>query len=205
MTVDQLLAACDIHQATAQKLAVCKSFSCDDEDLDEFFAKDSLMYRKKLLGKTYLVCPKDDPTTIITAFSLSNDSIRITNRLTDEYKEQFLEDAELRDKTMKRFPGVLIGRLGTNIDFARQGYASAVMDFIKTLFRLNNRTGCRFLIVDAKNRPEALNYYEKNGFKYLIEDEKLEAKYVGIGVGHLPLNTRLMYFDLLNLKVDDDE
>ena len=79
------------------------------------------------------------------------------------------------------------------------------MDFIKTLFRLNNRTGCRFLIVDAKNRPEALNYYEKNGFKYLIEDEKLEAKYVGIGVGHLPLNTRLMYFDLLNLKVDDDE
>ena len=205
MTVDQLLAACDIHQATAQKLAACKSFSCDDEDLDEFFAKDSLVYRKKLLGKTYLVCPKDDPTTIITAFSLSNDSIRITNRLTDEYKEQFLEDAELRDKTMKRFPGVLIGRLGTNIDYAGQGYGSAVMDFIKTLFRLDCRTGCRFLIVDAKNSPEALHYYEKNGFKYLIEDEKLEAKYVGIGVGHLPLNTRLMYFDLLNLKVDDDE
>ena len=205
MTIDQLLAVCDIHQATAQKLAACKPFSCDDEDLDEFFAKDSLVYRKKLLGKTYLVCPKDDPTTIITAFSLSNDSIRITNRLTDEYKEQFLEDAELRDKTMKRFPGVLIGRLGTNIDYAGQGYASAVMDFIKTLFRLDSRTGCRFLIVDAKNRPEALNYYEKNGFKYLIEDEKLEAKYVGIGVGHLPLNTRLMYFDLLNLKVDDDE
>ena len=205
MTVDQLLAVCDIHQATAQKLAACKSFSCDDEDLDEFFAKDSLVYRKKLLGKTYLVCPKDDPTTIITAFSLSNDSIRITNRLTDEYKEQFLEDAELRDKTMKRFPGVLIGRLGTNIDYAGQGYGSAVMDFIKTLFRLDSRTGCRFLIVDAKNSPEALHYYEKNGFKYLIEDEKLEAKYVGIGVGHLPLNTRLMYFDLLNLKVDDDE
>ena len=205
MTVDQLLAACDIHQATAQKLAACKSFSCDDEDLDEFFAKDSLVYRKKLLGKTYLVCPKDDPATIITAFSLSNDSIRITSRLTDEYKEQFLEDAELRDKTMKRFPGVLIGRLGTNIDYAGQGYGSAVMDFIKTLFRLDSRTGCRFLIVDAKNSPEALHYYEKNGFKYLIEDEKLEAKYVGIGVGHLPLNTRLMYFDLLNLKVDDDE
>lgn len=205
MTVDQLLAVCDIHQATAQKLAACKSFSCDDEDLDEFFAKDSLAYRKKLLGKTYLVCPKDDPATIITAFSLSNDSIRITSRLTDEYKEQFLEDAELRDKTMKRFPGVLIGRLGTNIDYAGQGYGSAVMDFIKTLFRLDSRTGCRFLIVDAKNSPEALHYYEKNGFKYLIEDEKLEAKYVGIGVGHLPLNTRLMYFDLLNLKVDDDE
>ena len=60
------------------------------------------------------------------------------------------------------------------------------MDFIKVLFRTNNRTGCRFLIVDALNRP----------------DERLEAKYIGIGVGRLPLNTRLMYFDLLKLKVN---
>jgi hypothetical protein len=40
------------------------------------------------------------------------------------------------------------------------------MDFIKVLFRTNNRTGCRFLIVDALNRPETLHYYEKNGFRY---------------------------------------
>lgn len=204
MTVDQLLASCDIFQATEEKLASCKHFSCDDDDLDEFFAKDSFVYRKKLLGKTYFFCLKDSPDIIVTAFSLSNDSIRITNRLADEYKEQFLEDAELRDKTMKRFPGVLIGRFGTNIALAGKGYGSAVMDFIKTLFRVNNRTGCRFLIVDAKNKPETLHFYEKNGFKYLIEDEHLEAKYVGIGISHLPLNTRLMYFDLLEIKVDDE-
>ncbi len=205
MTIDRLLETCDIFQATAQKLAECNPFTCGDDDLDEFFAKDSLSYRSRLLGKTYLFCLKDNPKTIVSAFSLSNDSIRITNRLTDEYKEQFLEDTELRDKTMKRFPGVLIGRLGTSTDFTGRGYGSAVMDFIKVLFRTNNRTGCRFLIVDAKNNPDTLHYYEKNGFKYLIDDERLEAKYVGIGVGHLPLNTRLMYFDLLNLKVDNEE
>ena len=77
----------------------------------------------------------------------------------------------------------------------------AVMDFIKVLFRTNNRTGCRFLIVDALNCPATLHYYEKNGFRYLIDDERLEAKYMGIGVGRLPLNTRLMYFDLLKLNV----
>ena len=47
-----------------------------------------------------------------------------------------------------------------------------------------------------------VHYYEKNGFRYLIADERLEAKYMGIGVGRLPLNTRLMYFDLLKLKVN---
>lgn len=204
MTVEQLLTECDIIRATPERLKQCKSFSCNDEDLDEFFAKDCLVNQRKLLGKTYLFCLKNSPDTIVTAFSLSNDSIRLTNRLTDEYKEQFLEDTDLHDKSLKRFPAVLIGRLGTNSKYAGKGYGSAIMDFIKVLFRTNNRTGCRFLIVDALNRPETLHYYEKNGFNYLIADERLEAKYMGIGVGRLPLNTRLMYFDLLKLKVEDE-
>lgn len=147
---------------------------------------------------------KKSPNTIVSAFSLSNDSIRLTNRITDEYKELFLDDTDLRDKTLKRFPAVLIGRLGTNKEFARRGYGTAIMDFIKVLFRTNNRTGCRFIIVDALNRTETLHYYKKNGFRYLIDDEQLEAKYMGIGVNRLPLNTRLMYFDLLKIKVNED-
>lgn len=75
---------------------------------------------------------------------------------------------------------------------------------ICSALKTNNRTGCRFLIVDALNRPETLHYYEKNGFHYLIDDERLEAKYMGIGVGRLPLNTRLMYFDLLKIKVNEE-
>ena len=66
----------------------------------------------------------------------------------------------------------------------------------------HSRKTCRFLIVDALNCPDTLHYYEKNGFRYLIADERLEAKYMGIGVGRLPLNTSLMYFDLLKLKVN---
>ena len=205
MTVDQLLTECDLFRASVKKLEQCKPFSCDDDDLDEFFSKDCLINQRKLLGKTYLFCLKNQPDTIVTAFSLSNDSIRLTNRITDEDKEQFLDDTELRDKTLKRFPAVLIGRLGTSKDFAGRGYGSAIMDFIKVLFRTNDRTGCRFLIVDAMNRPETLHFYEKNGFQYLINDERLVAKYMGIGVGHLPLNTRLMYFDLLRLNVNEDD
>ena len=205
MTVEQLLIECDMFRASVKKLAQCKPFSCDDDDLDEFFSKDCLINQGKLLGKTYLFCLKSQPDTIVTAFSLSNDSIRLTNRIADEYKELFLNDTELRDKTLKRFPAVLIGRLGTSKDFAGRGYGSAIMDFIKVLFRTNNRTGCRFLIVDAMNRPDTLRFYEKNGFQYLINDERLEAKYMGIGVSHLPLNTRLMYFDLLKLNVNEEE
>lgn len=204
MTVEELLARCELVRASEKRLTECQPFSCGENDIDEFFAKDCLVNQSRLLGKTYLFCLKEQPEAIVTAFSLSNDSIRLTNRITDEYKEQFLDDTDLHDKSLKRFPAVLIGRLGTNKDFAGQGYGTAIMDFIKVLFRTNNRTGCRFLIVDALNRPETLHYYEKNGFHYLIDDERLEAKYMGIGVGRLPLNTRLMFFDLLKIKVNEE-
>ena len=149
MTVEELLKRCDLVRASEKKLSNCKPFTCGEDDLDEFFAKDCLINQRRLLGKTYLFCLKNQPDTIVSAFSLSNDSIRLTNRITDEDKEQFLDDTDLHDKTLKRFPAVLIGRLGTSSHFAGQGYGTAIMDFIKVLFRTNNRTGCRFLIVDA--------------------------------------------------------
>lgn len=204
MTVDQLLTECYIFNATEKKLSQCKPFSCGDADIDEFFSKDFIVNQHKLLGKAYFFCLKNQPDVIVTAFSLSNDSIRLTNRIADEYKELFLDDTDLRDKNLKRFPAALIGRLGTDKDYCGRGYGSAIIDFIKVLLLTDNHTGCRFLIVDAMNRLETLKFYEKNGFRYLIKDERLEAKYMGIGMGHLPLNTRLMYFDLLNLNVNED-
>ncbi len=120
MTIEELLSRCDLVRASDEKLAQCKPFSCDNEDLDEFFAKDCLVNQQKLLGKIYLFCLKDQSDTIVTAFSLSNDSIRLTNRITDEYKEQFLDDTDLRDKTMKRFPAVVMEAPGYGCLFSWQ-------------------------------------------------------------------------------------
>ena len=84
MTVEELLARCELVRASEKRLTVCQPFCCGESDLDEFFAKDCLVNQSRLLGKTYLFCLKDQPETIVTAFSLSNDSIRLTNRITDE-------------------------------------------------------------------------------------------------------------------------
>ena len=143
---------------------------------------------------------KDNPNKIVTAFTVSYEGIKLTNRLAEEYQQQFLDETDLRDKDIKRFPGVLLGRLGTDQQFSGQGYGSAVMDFIKAFFLINVKAGCRFIIVDALNNERTLSFYKHNDFKFLIEDERLEAKYVGVGVGRLPLHTRLMYFDLLTLS-----
>ncbi len=199
MTYRELLGICDLVIVDAKRLAMCEPFECANKDLNDFFANDAVLYSKRLLGKTYLFCLKETPNIIVAAFTVSNDSIRMTNKLYEEAKTIFLKQTELEEKRLRRFPAVLIGRLATNKVYAGKGVGTAVMDFIKRWFRFDNKTGCRFIIVDAYNSEATIHYYLKNGFKFLLDDERLEAKYMGIGVGRLPLNTRLMYYDLLSL------
>ena len=86
MTVEELLDECDLFIATREKFMQCDSFSCANEDLDDFFVKDSVVYDQRLLGKTYVFCHKTTKA-IVSAFTLSNDSIRITNKLNVESRE----------------------------------------------------------------------------------------------------------------------
>ena len=122
MTQQELLERCVLSVLSAEHLSQCNTFDCgsseDEQDLNDFFANDAIPYQQKLLGKTCLFRSRQNPKEIVTAFTLANDSIRLTNKL--------------------------------------------------------------------------------------AEDERLEAKYVGIGIGRLPLHTRLMYFDLLNMEIVEE-
>jgi GNAT superfamily N-acetyltransferase len=58
---------------------------------------------------------------------------------------------------------------------------SNLLYFIKSFFLLDNKTGCRFLTVDAYS--EAVDFYKKLGFEYLNHDDE-------------DTKTRLLYYDL---------
>lgn len=58
MSIDELLNQCDLYVATPKRLAQSTSFSCSNDDLDDFFLQDAALYQKRLLGKTYLFCLK---------------------------------------------------------------------------------------------------------------------------------------------------
>lgn len=203
MTLAEFLNRCSFARLTLELLQTCAPFKCGNEDLDEFFREDFRLYGEKLLGKTYIFRLKEHPKNIVAAFTISNDSIRI-KQLVPEDKAKIEYVTENGEKNLRRYPGVLVGRLGTNIEFAKQGFGSAVMDFIKAWFRSDeNKTGCRFIIVDAINKPEIIHYYQKNNFKFLYSSEINEARALGVNVKLLnekPLHTRLMYFDLIDIR-----
>lgn len=88
---------------------------------------------------------------------------------------------------------MLIGRLGVSVDFADKGVGSELMDILKMW---DNKAACRFLAVDSYNTPHTVHYYQKNGFEFLFSTEEQEARNAGI---ELPLHTRYMFFDLIDV------
>jgi len=157
-------------------------FSCGDCDLDEFYQIDSIEGGRQLLSVTYAVIDKEK---IIAFFSVSNDSIKKE----DVPRSVFEHIAKLipREKRYSSMPAAKIGRLGITKDLKRNGYGTIVLDFLKAWFTIGNKTGCRFLVVDAYNTEEIKKFYIKNGFSFLTSTDKEDK-------------TRIMYFDLIKFR-----
>lgn len=97
------------------------------------------------------------------------------------------------------YPAVLIGRLGVGVNYKAKHIGTELMNYIKSWFTdPENKTGCRYLVVDAYNEDIPLKYYQSNGFQFMFSTEEQEKKYRKIeAIG--TLKTRMMYFDLIKL------
>lgn len=159
-----------------------KPFECGDKDLDDFFNYDAIEYSKELLAVTYLIESQD---VTVAFFSVLND--KIINK--DPSKKKTISHPLARKipntKRLESYPAVKIGRFAIHSHYQRQGNGGRILKYIKALFISSNRTGCRFITVDAYNK--AVGFYFKNGFKFLTPADEKE-------------NTRLMYFDLKTFK-----
>ena len=198
-----LLNKCTLKIYDSEVINSCQPFDCGNSDLNDFFCNDALNYYAELLGKTYCFTLDENPEIIICAFTISNDSIKTFN-LPNARKKKVNKDIP-RQKQMKSYPAVLIGRLGVHKNYRlvndetdRTG--KQLMNFIKSWFIDGaNKTGCRFIVVDSYNEIKPLKYYSNNEFIPLFSNEEQEKEYTGIG-SDAKLETRLLYFDLIILK-----
>lgn len=170
-----------------------EGFSCGDKDLDDFFTNDCFAYTKQLLGKTYCYKLKSDPKIVVCAFTLANAGIRVSDLPNARRKK--IEANIPHIKALKDYPAVLVARLGVSIDFRSKHIGSDALEYIKYWFLdLYNKTGCRYILVDAYNNESTLSFYQSNGFACVFSTEQQEKQYRNIDD---KLNTRLMYYDLI--------
>lgn len=161
------------------------NFDCDDEDLNDFIKNEVQFYKQQLIAMPYIVVEKDKTDKILAYFTLANDKIAVTDFPSNSQFNKFKKKNFNKEKYLRSYPSVKIGRFGVSKDLQGIGIGTNIIDFIKLYFLEDNKTGCRFLTVDAYN--DAIPFYKKNGFEFLTETDDNP--------------TQLMYFDLINLKI----
>lgn len=89
---------------------------------------------------------------------------------------------------MKSYPAAKICRLGIDLTAKGQSLGTFILDFIKSYFVIDNKTGCRFITVDAYT--DAVPFYLKNNFLPLSAEADTD-------------HTQLLFFDLEEIEDDD--
>jgi GNAT superfamily N-acetyltransferase len=183
----------DCNRFVLSEKQLISNFDCGDADLNEFFNHDAIKYRQQMLSETYFYRHKSSGK-IVCAFSYSASGIK-TADLPGSRRKKVKEHIP-REKTLKLYPGMLIGRLGVATEFSKQGIGSQLIKAIKA-FCFIQFPGCvRFLLVDAYNAPTVIRFYQKNDFTEVFSTEEQEKD----AYQQLPselLRTRYMFFDMI--------
>ncbi len=160
-------------------LAACSEFDCGDDDLNEYFHKDVLNHRRELLTQTYCLYESTSPKLILALLDFCNDNLKL-----EDYKGKI--DIE-PSKKYPYLPAVKIARFGVSKIFQRMHIGTYALNLVKSFFINDNRTGCRFITVDAYNKPEVIKFYASNDFTLITERDRKRRH-------------RAMFFDLIRLN-----
>lgn len=158
-------------------------FDCEDSDLNDFLLNESDLYRQALLSVTYVL---EDKRTreIVAYFSLSNDKISISDFEDKTEFNRFRRHKFVNEKRLRSYPAIKIGRLAISKSVQHQSIGTYLLEFIEDYFVVDNKSGCRFVTVDAY--ADAIPFYIKNNYQFLNNDDEDKR-------------TRVMYFDLASL------
>lgn len=202
--MDPFLNNCSFQELSKELIGECVSFTCEkNKDIEEFFLSEFADYESQLLGKSYCFVKEDASKKVVCAFTVANTSI-VVGSLPNNRRNKINRTIP-NQKRKSQYPAVLIGQLAVFDDFSGKRIGDELLDFIKSWFiDPMNKTGCRYLVVDAVNQTKVLDFYKRNGFEFVFQTDKDELKQMirmtGRGATDTIRKTRLMFFDLIVLK-----
>jgi len=186
----------DCDRLVLSEEQIITDFDCGNADLNDFFNRDALEYKRQMLSETCFFRHKSSGT-IVCAFSFSASSIK-TADLPGSRKKK-VKELVPREKSLKAYPGFLIGRLGVATEFNGQGVGSQLIDFIKDFCLLNYTYFVRFLLVDAYNEPDVVRFYKRNDFTEVFSTEEQEKETYRQSPTET-LQTRYLFFDMIQWR-----
>jgi GNAT superfamily N-acetyltransferase len=186
----------DCEMIVLSEEQIMSDFDCGDEDLNEFFNRDALQYKHQMLSRTYFFRHRSTGKTVC-AFSFSASSIKTADLPGSRRKK--IKEFVPREKTLKSYPGILIGRLGIATEFSGQGIGSQLIDFIKDICIIQFPDVVRYLLVDAYNKLAVVSFYKKNNFASVFSTEEQEKEAYQQSETET-LQTRYMFYDMIQWR-----
>ena len=188
MTTEEIARSFKIRRLS--KGETITEFNCGDEDLNDFIINESQHYRQAKLAVSYVIETNDTKKTV-GFFSLANDRISISDFENKTEFNRFRKRRFVNEKRLKSYPAAKICRLGIDVTAQGMSLGTFILDFIKSYFVIDNKTGCRFITVDAYNN--AIPFYQRNRFIPLTTSDT-----------GLDDPTKLLFFDLEEIDEDMD-
>lgn len=194
---------CKMRKMTLESMDSCQPYACSkDKQIDLFFREEFSDYEYQMLGKSYCFVTREDQK-VVAAFSLANSSVRVDN--IPKSKRNKLNRKIPFSKQRSQYPAVLVAQLAVFDGFGGHNIGKEVLDFIKSWFiDPLNKTGCRYVIVDAVNNPKVLQFYLDNGFDFIFSSDEEEMQYMSkseqVEDAEVFRETRLMVCDLMTIK-----
>ena len=171
-------------------------FNCRNADLNDFFNHEAFAYKQQMLSQTCFF-RHNNSGVVVCAFSFSASSIKTADLPGNRRKK--VKELVPREKSLKSYPGILIGRMGVASMFSSQGVGSKLINFIKDFCLVNFPDFVRYLFVDAYNEPAVIGFYQKNDFTSVFSTEEQEKQSYKQPPTD-PLQTRYMFYDMMQWR-----
>ena len=146
----------EISIAVLDDLTPVATFTCGDEELDDYLHNDALSAQRANLAQTYVALNQSE---IVGYITLAADFIWITD---DEKTQLALEQFPTAPRNI---PGIKIGRLASSTKYRGCGIGKTlVWRAYQILNTLSPFAGCRVLTVDSYQNIDTLKFYTDLGF-----------------------------------------
>ena len=163
-----------------------KNFDCGDKDLNDFILNHAAAFQKYKIAVNYACVDVDDASKVYAYCSLAYDKVAMSDfKDKTEFNRFRKKQGFPNEKRLKSYPAVKLCRLGVDVSCRKKQIGTTIIDYVKSMFALDNKAGCRFLTVDAY--LDAVPFYVKNEFQFMNAEDN-------------DPHTRLMYYDLMDLQ-----
>lgn len=166
-----------IEKLGRRHLNIIKTFDTDVKELKDFLVEDAYNNQEISISTTYLWFYNPE-NKLVAYLTILNDAIRVHGtQLGKAFVDKGVE--------YKTLPAIKIGRMCVDRNYLGRGIGTFMVQFVmKLLLEMNEKAGCRFIVLDAKTQTNADHFYKKLGFQILKQREK----------GTMP-----MFFDMIKL------